>query len=181
MAQKAAKQTARRNASILNRAHLITFGIHTLFIVLRLLIFQSSATRTTYVLYILLSSPSLFIEFWFERIGRPTYNNQGTSAAELRKSGEDLEAKGLTEYMWDVLYWTWGCVAVAALFGDKAWYMWLVIPIYSAWLAYTTFGGMRQGMAGLAGTENGVQPGAQGGSNRQKKLEKRGGQKVQYR
>ncbi|KAI9706475.1 MAG: hypothetical protein M1836_003481 [Candelina mexicana] len=181
MAQKAAKQTARRNTSILNRAHLITLGIHALFIILRLLIFRSSATRTTSLLYIILSSPSLFIEFWFERIGRPTYSNQGSTGAELRKSGEDLEAKGLTEYMWDVLYWTWGCVAAAAMFGDRAWWMWLIIPMYSAWLAYTTFGGMRQGMVGTAKVSDGVQPGAQGGSNRQKKLEKRGGQKVQYR
>ena len=66
--------------------------------------------------------PALIIEFWLERIGRPSYVPQTT---ELRRSGEDLEAKGLTEYMWDVLYWSWGCVAVAAVLGDRAWWLWV--------------------------------------------------------
>lgn len=118
------------------------------------------------------------IEFWLEKIGRPTVGTSG----ELKSSGEDLEARGLTEYLWDVLYWSWGCTGLASLLGDRVWWAWLVIPLYSLWLAYTTFGGMRQVMTGIA---------AQGGvdaddvnaasSNRQKKLEKRGGQKVQYR
>ena len=118
------------------------------------------------------------IEFWLEKIGKPRYARDG----ELKRAGEDLEAKGLTEYLWDVLYWSWGCTALAALFGDRAWWMWATIPLYSAWLAYTTFGGMRQSMAGLAGqtgdtqAANGAPP-----SNRQKKLEKRGGQKMQHR
>jgi hypothetical protein len=110
-----------------------------------------------------------------EKIGRPTAAQNG----ELKKSGEDLEAQGLTEYLWDVLYWSWGCTSTASVFGNKAWWGWAVIPMYSVWLAWTTFGGIRQGMAGLQGggeAENGG-----GTSNRQKKLEKRGGQKVQYR
>jgi len=88
----------------------------------------------------------------------------------------------MTEYMWDVLYWSWGCIAVASVFGDKAWWLWIVIPVYSAWLAYTTFGSVRQGMAGLAGqaTEGGA-VGEGTGSKRQRKMEKRGGQRVQYR
>ena len=104
------------------------------------------------------------------------------SKGELQKSGEDLEAKGLTEYMFDVLYWSWATTFAASLFGDQAWWMWIAIPAYSAWLAYSTFGGMRQGMAGLAGySEAGNSANSDGASNRQKKLEKRGGQKVQYR
>ena len=108
-------------------------------------------------------------------IGRPTIAQNG----ELKKSGEDLEAQGLTEYMWDVLYWSWGCTSVASLFGNRAWWMWIVIPSYSVWLAWTTFGGIRQSMAGpQAGKEvaNESAP-----SKRQAKLDKRGGQKVQYR
>ena len=53
-----------------------------------------------------------------------------------------------------------------------------MVPLYSGWLAFTTFGSVKQGMAGLAG-QSGESTGAV--SNRQKKLEKRGGQKVQYR
>lgn len=73
-------------------------------------------------MYIVLSIPAVAIEFFFERSSRPVYSEDGT---QLKKSGEDLEAKGLTEYMWDVLYWTWGCTAGAALLGDWVWYLYV--------------------------------------------------------
>ena len=126
------------------------------------------------MLYIILSTPALAIEFWLEKIGRPTTAENG----ELKRSGEDLEAKGLTEYLWDVLYWSWGCISLSGFFGDKAWWAWIAVPLYSLWVVYTTLGGMRQTMAGMAGGEtagDGVV------SNRQKKLEKRGGQRTQFR
>lgn len=175
--KKAAKQLAARNGAILNRAHLISLGFNMVFILIRFLLWRSSATRSTFLLYSLLSFPAFVIEFWFERIGRPTYAQSG----ELKRSGEDLEAQGLTEYLWDVLYWTWGCLGLATVLGNLAWWMWMAIPLYSVWLAYTTFGGMRQGMAGMAGAGDQALAGGSGGSNRQKKMEKRGGQRVQYR
>ncbi|KAL8708877.1 MAG: hypothetical protein Q9220_006333 [cf. Caloplaca sp. 1 TL-2023] len=177
MAQKAVKQQAARNTAILKRTHLLSLAIHTCFIILRLLVFRQSCTRRTYLLYGIFSAPSFVIEFWFERMGRPVTGVNG----EVKQPGEDLEAKGLTEYMWDVLYWTWGCILLAVLLGEKAWYAWIVIPIYSAWLGWTTFGSMKQGMAGMSGS-NSAEGMANGStSNRQKKLEKRGGQKMQYR
>ncbi|KAL9599272.1 MAG: hypothetical protein Q9219_003974 [cf. Caloplaca sp. 3 TL-2023] len=177
MAQKAAKQLAARNSSILKRTHLISLAINAFFILLRVIIFRASCTQATYLSYGLLSTPAFAIQFWFERIGRPAFALNG----ELKKSGEDLEAKGLTEYMWDVLYWTWGCTLLSAILGDKAWWGWIIVPLYSIWLAWTTFGGMRQGLAGMAGGGHGEVMANGAGSNRQKKLEKRGGQKMQYR
>ncbi|KAL8653754.1 MAG: hypothetical protein Q9226_003718 [Calogaya cf. arnoldii] len=177
MAQKAAKQQAARNTAILKRTHLISLAITIFFVLLRLLVFRASCTRATYLLYALLSAPAFAIEFWFERTGRPVTASNG----ELKKSGEDLEAKGLTDYMWDILYWTWGCTVTATILGDMAWWGYLVVPLYSVWLAWTTFGGMRKGMAGMAG--GGTSAGTANGaiSNRQNKQEKRGGQKMQYR
>ena len=171
--QKATKQLAARNVAILNRLHLISLFLNSLFIILQFLIFRASVTRNTYLLYLILSAPAFVIEFWFENIGRPKYGQGG----EVKRAGEDLEAKGLTEYMFDVLYWTWGTLAVSAVVGNKGWWLWTVVPVYSIWLAYTTFGSVRQGMAGLSG--QGDEGTAM--SNRQKKMEKRGGQKVQYR
>lgn len=56
------------------------------------------------------------------------------------------------------------------------------MPLYSAWLAYTTFTGARQGLAGMGGAGAGTEGTAAGGqSKRQAKLEKRGGQRMQYR
>jgi hypothetical protein len=83
----------------------------------------------------------------------------------------------MTEYMWDVTYWTYGCVFFAALLGDWAWWLWAIIPAYSIYLAYTTFAGVRQGYTDAAGVP---QP-ASATSKRQQKMEKRGGQKVSYR
>lgn len=90
-----------------------------------------------------------------------------------------MEAKGLTEWLWDVLYWTWGCIAIAAVFGNKAWWAYLAVPVYSAYLAFTTFTGARKSLSGLGGASDGGSVGTQ--SKRQAKMEKKGGQKVQYR
>lgn len=142
------------------------------------MIFRAKYTRNTLILYIVLSAPALGIEYWFETIGRPKYAENG----ELKKSGEDLEAKGLTEFMWDVLYWTWACIAAAALLGNPAWWMYAAVPMYSMWMASTVLLGMRNGMASMGTQDGGNGDGAESGeSKRQKKLEKRGGQKTQYR
>ena len=93
-----------------------------------------------------------------------------------------MGATGLTEYMWDILHWTWGCIGAVCVFGDRAWWLWIVVPLYSVWLAYTTLTGMRSGFAGMGGGDDGSdQATAAGESKRQKKLEKRGGQRTQYR
>lgn len=74
--------------------------------------------------FVLLILPALTIEFWFERVGRPSYT-QTSNGQELHKAGEDLEAKGLTEWMWDVVYYTWGVTVVAALVGNWAWWLYV--------------------------------------------------------
>ena len=177
--QKAAKTTARRNAATLLRTHSITFSLHLAFILLRLIFRFPIRSSPSLKRYILFSLPSLAIEFYLERLGRPTFS---AANGELIKSGEDLEAKGLTEWMWDVVYWSWGNLALVTLMGDWAWWLWAVVPLYSAWLAYSTFAGLRSGMAGMAGAGGDAAAMSVGGeSKRQKKMEKRGGQKVQYR
>ena len=159
----------------MKRTHLISLAINLSYAILRFLVFRASCTRSTYLLYFILSSPAFVIEIWLEQVGRPKIGPNG----EVKKSGEDLEAKGLTEYLWDVLYWSWGCIVVASIFGNGAWWLWGAIPLYSLWLAYTTFGSMRN-MAGMP-RQDGNGANGETMSNRQKKMEKRGGQRVQYR
>lgn len=79
--------------------------------------------------------------------------------------------------MWDVTYWTYICVVFVGLFGDKAWWLWVVVPVYSVYAAWSTWTGMRGALGG--GMEEDVTK-AGGGSKRQAKLEKRG-QRVAYR
>lgn len=110
-------------------------------------------------------------------MSRPTTSETG----EVKRAGEDLEAKGLTEWMWDIIYWTWGNVVLATLAGDWAWWAMLVVPLYSAWLAWGVFSGARGMMGGGAAQQQDPAAAASGQSKRQAKMEKRGGQKVAYR
>jgi hypothetical protein len=150
---------------------MITLSLHSIFLLLHWLFHRPRSL----VPYALLTFPTLAIEFYLERLGRPRYSPQDGS---LKAAGEDLGASGLTEYMWDVLYWTWGCIAAVCILGDRAWWLSIVIPLYSAWLAWTTFSGIKQGFADMGGAADAP---AGPASKRQQKLEKRGGQRVQYR
>ena len=114
--QQALKTQAARNAAILQRTHLIALGVHGFHLLLRF-----TFVRRSFWAYLLLSFPSLLVQFWFERVGRPTYI-EGPNGKELKRAGEDLEAKGLTEWMWDVVYWSWGCIVITTLVGDWAWW-----------------------------------------------------------
>lgn len=72
-------------------------------------------------------------------------------------------------------------MAAAALFGDRAWWGWVAVPGYGVYLVVRMVGGVREGMGmgGIMGKEGeGERPGE---SKRQKKMERRGGQRVQYR
>ena len=82
--------------------------------------------------------------------------------------------------MWDVTYWTYGCIILAAVAGDWAWWAWGVIPVYAVWLAWSTYSGLRGGGGGFVSA--GVpQPGG-ATSKRQAKMERRGEQgRVKYR
>nr|POF22274.1 srp-independent targeting protein 2 like [Quercus suber] len=174
MAQKSAKTLAAKNTASLNRAHLIALGVNVFYLLLRTLFFTRRLTP-----YVLCNAPALLIEFFFERNSRPHYSPNG----DLKRAGEDLEAKGLTEWMWDIVYWSWGNLVVVAVLGDWAWWFYLVVPAYSAWLAFTTYAGVKQGFGGM-GRASGVEgsaSGQAGQSKRQAKMEKRGGQRVAYR
>lgn len=115
--------------------------------------------------------PAIFIEFYLDRLARPSYNTDGS----LRRAGDDLDARGLTEFMWDILYWTWINLILVVIFGNRAWWLYFVIPGYAIYVAVTTASGLKGMLGGIAGAagEGETQ------SNRQRKMEKRG-QKVAY-
>lgn len=172
--QKATKTLAAANTRRLNTTLYLTLSTHTLFWLLRALLYRTTFTRRSLLLYLFLSAPQLLINLYFERLSRPTLAADGS----IKRAGEDLDSPGLTEYMWDVTYWTYGCVVLAGLVGDWAWWGMLVVPVYSAYSLYGVYTGFRG--AGYQDAAGVPQPGpAQ--SKRQAKMEKRGGQKVAYR
>ena len=176
ISQNAHKSLARANAATLTRTHLTTLALHAFFILYRLIFRRGSITK-----YLLLSVPSLLIEFYLERLGRPVYSASG----ELRRPGEDLAAKGITEYAWDIVYVTWICLVLVGVAGEWAWWVALVVPLYGSYLAWGLWrgglAGMMPGMAPPAMGEEAQQQGAQGQSKRQAKMEKRGAQAGQAR
>ncbi|KAK2743034.1 hypothetical protein FQN57_004990 [Myotisia sp. PD_48] len=169
--QKAAKTLAAKNSTFLRTSHITTAVLHAILLVLH---FAFNRPRSL-LAYAILSSPTIVLGLYFEKIGRPRYKD-----TSLQSPGEDLDAPGLTEYFRDVLYWSWGCMAAACIFGDYAWWFWVAVPVYSVWLGYSTFMGVRKGFTGMDADAAEQAPAAES-SKRQKKMEKRGGQKVVYR
>lgn len=89
--------------------------------------------------YILLSLPALLVEAYLDVLSRPTYHPNG----ELRKAGEDLDAKGLTEFMWDILYWTWINLILVVILGNRGWWLYLVVPGYAVYAAAGAVSGVK--------------------------------------
>lgn len=170
MAKQAAKQLTVRNTARLKQTHLITLGIHAAFLLFAFLIRRSLTLKR----YILLSIPGLLIEAYLHILATPSYGPDGN----IRSAGSDLSEKGLTEFMWDIVYWTWINLIAVMVLGNWAWWLYLVVPGYAVYAAVSTASGIKGMFSGMAGA------GAEGGemqSKRQAKMEKRGGQKVAHR
>ncbi|KAL1842393.1 hypothetical protein VTJ49DRAFT_5352 [Mycothermus thermophilus] len=151
MAQKARKDRAKSNASALTNLHLGSIVVNGFFLLSHFLFRARSLP-----LWFALSLPSFVCQAILEKTGRPSYD---PTTKALKSAGEDLAAPGLTEYMWDVVWVTWAAAVLAALFGNGAWFLWLVVPAFGAYKAFGMMGAARQ-MAGLAGANAGApQPG----------------------
>ena len=174
MAKSAAKQLATRNTARLNQTHLITLGLHAFFLLARFTFRRSLSLYR----YTFLCLPAIAIEVALHTFASPKYDAEGN----LRSAGSDLSEKGLTEFMWDVVYWTWINMAIVVLVGNIGWWLYLVVPGYALYAIATTVGGLK-GMLGGMGAAGGADAdgGAGGQSKRQQKMEKRGGQRVAYR
>lgn len=147
MAQKAKKDRAKSNAQALNNLHIGAAVANGLFLAWALL-FRSRSL----VVYALLSLPSFICQFALEKAGRPKFD---AATGALKSAGEDLSAQGLTEYMWDVVWITWGCQVLVMLFGNWLWLLWAVVPAYGGYKGYGLLGMAKQlsGMQKMQGME----------------------------
>ncbi|KAJ4012232.1 hypothetical protein NW752_004626 [Fusarium irregulare] len=146
MAQKAKKDRAKSNAAALNNLHIGSLIINVLFLLAHFLFRNRSLW-----LYVLLSVPALICEYVLEVSGRPKYD---PNTKALRTAGEDLSSPGLTEYMFDVIWVTWAAVVLVVLFGNKAWFLWLVLPAYGLYLGSGLLGMGKQKMAEFQGASD---------------------------
>ncbi|PFH61027.1 hypothetical protein XA68_18392 [Ophiocordyceps unilateralis] len=150
MAQKAKKDLARNNAAALNRLHLISLLANGFFLLSHLFL-----RRRSLLAYGLLSLPALVCQYVLEISGRPKYD---AVSGALKSSGQDLAARGLTEYMFDVVWVTWVCCAAVVLAGNWAWLLWAVIPAYGIYLGAGLVGMGRQQLAGMHSAQGAVPP-----------------------
>lgn len=143
MAQKAKKDRAKSNAAALNNLHVGTAAVHALFLAFHFLLDSRSLLT-----YGLLSAPSFACEYVLESSGRPKYD---AATGALKTAGEDLDAQGLTEYMFDVIWVTWGSLICVMLFGNWGWLLWTVVPAYGLYLGSGLLGMGKQKMAQMQG------------------------------
>lgn len=143
MAQKAKKDRAKSNTAALNDLHAGALIINFAFLAWHFVISPRSLW-----LYGLLSIPAFICQYVLEISGRPKYDNV-TKA--LKSSGEDLAAKGLTEYMFDVVWVTWASAVAVILLGNKGWLLWLTLPAYGLYLGSSLLGMGKQKMAEMQG------------------------------
>jgi hypothetical protein len=174
MAKSAAKALATRNAARLRQTHLTTLALHTLFLLLSLTLRRSLSLKR----YILFSLPALLIETYLHILAQPSHAADGT----IRSGGSDLADKGLTEFMWDVVYWTWINLVIVVVVGNWGWWLYAAVPAYAVYCVV----GAARGVRGLLSGGGGAGADGEGGmggasSKRQAKMEKRGGQRVAYR
>ncbi|KXJ97478.1 hypothetical protein Micbo1qcDRAFT_8111 [Microdochium bolleyi] len=160
MAQKARKDRAKANAAALTNLHIGSLVVNVFFILFHFL-FRKRSLLT----YGLLSVPSFICQYILESTGRPRYDAE---TKQLRTAGEDLAAPGLTEYMFDIVWVTWACTVLVIPFGNWAWLLWAVVPIYGASKGYSLFGAAR-GMAGMQQQPGEAAAAPQAGNRRQRR------------
>lgn len=145
MAQKAKKDRAKSNTESLTTLHLTTALLHILYHAFRL------HTTRRLLPYLILSIPSFIAQFILERTGRPTYD---PTTKALKSAGEDLNAEGLTEYLFDVVWVTWGVLGLVIVAGDWGWWAWAIVPVFGVWKGWGLLG-MARGMMGGNGLKGG--------------------------
>ncbi|KAK4231559.1 hypothetical protein QBC38DRAFT_225540 [Podospora fimiseda] len=160
MAQKARKDRAKANEAALKNLHLGSLIVNGLFLLLNF-VFRSRSLLTWFIL----SIPSFICQFTLEKTGRPTYD---PNTKALKSSGEDLSSAGLTDFMFDIIWVTWGAAILAALFGNWAWFLWSVVPAYGLYKGYSMFGAARN-LAGLAGAGAGGEGAVPAGNRKQRR------------
>ncbi|KAK4686355.1 hypothetical protein P7C73_g3765, partial [Tremellales sp. Uapishka_1] len=137
MANASSKRIASSNETALKNLQLGLIVVNLLYPLLRLLLslVTSRSFLSTFfpsTLYVLSTGATVFIWRWFVLLGTPKRDINGNV-----KSGEDLGGKGIIELAWDFIYMTWICTIGSALFGNWMWWLFLLVPGFGAYKAFT--------------------------------------------
>jgi len=91
-------------------------------------------------MYLLTAGLAGWLQFQLESVGRPKYDGRGA----LISAGSDLGQAGLTEYMFDVVYLTWGIQLLVAFTTTHAWWLYLIVTSPPLGLTDGRYLGMRR-------------------------------------
>lgn len=162
MGKKSQKSRSRRNTLTLNKLHLSSIAINSVFLLWRFLPFTKSRSITA---YLILSIPAFVAEYVLERTGRPVVVD-----GVVKTGGQDLDAQGLTEYLFDVVWVTWACLVAVLVVGNWGWLIWAVIPAFAAVKGYSLLGMARGMMAGAGGAAVEGQEAPVAGNRKQRRM-----------
>ncbi|SCU90987.1 LANO_0D10440g1_1 [Lachancea nothofagi CBS 11611] len=166
MAGKSSKKQAHANVQVLKQLYTISGSVLGL-LLLRLLF----SSKKRWIWIILFHAPAAGCVYMLEKNGRPTYD----SAGHVVREGMDLNQKGLTEWMFDIVYLTLFADSGVVVFNTmKFWYIMLLVPVYLGYkikgIAGPMLGGMNNAKAPSASSTNSTSAAAK--SKRQAKREK---------
>ncbi|KAI9312813.1 hypothetical protein BX666DRAFT_2030695 [Dichotomocladium elegans] len=165
-ANSSAKKQAISNTRILDNLRKGFAVVHLSFLIWRAGYHWATFTTSQMILYVLTSGLSIFLYSTLESSGRPRYDATGT----LISAGDDMNAEGLTAYMFDIIYVTWFTQVMVAFVSSKFWYTYLVIPAYASY----KLGPMAWSFLRRSSAASRDAPPEAAKSKRQQKMEKRG-------
>ncbi|KAK9479203.1 DUF788-domain-containing protein [Lipomyces japonicus] len=174
MAKASAKKQTQANIQALKNLHLASLIINFFYLISFLFLHRPQQIKP----FLIFSLPAWILEYQLEKIGRPKFFN-----GQLISPGSDLNQQGLTEYLFDVIYVTWGCDLLAILIGKSwVWSLYLVIPSYGSYAVYTGFiQPLLKQQAALSGGSGRQQVGDEDGSSSAlSKKDKKKKEKVKY-
>ncbi|GMM38463.1 Snd2 protein [Saccharomycopsis crataegensis] len=130
MAGASQKKIAASNKKILKEIHLISCSILAISAV-AVFAFHRPASVKPFVIF---NIPLLVCQAILESTGRPKYGPEGS---KLSGTVADLRQEGLTEYMFDIIYFTGIEDILMILCGsNKVWWLYIAIPAFAIYKSF---------------------------------------------
>jgi len=150
--------------------------INGFYVLWRGLLFWKTFTFSTLLAYAATSGLTFYLYKVLKAAGTPQYNSDGS----ILSGGDDLNAEGLTAYMFDIIYITWFVHITTAVISSKFWYTYIVIPVYAVFKLWPF---VAPYLKSSGSNEEEKESAGPAKSKRQAKLEERAkkGQNVKYR
>ncbi|KAI9366301.1 hypothetical protein BD770DRAFT_405604 [Pilaira anomala] len=123
MANASSKKIAAANKQTLANLQKGFLSVNTIYFLWRIVYHWSSFTFSQFFLYVTTGGLTFLFYRLLNSSGTPTFGADNT----LISSGEDLNAEGLTAYMFDIIYVTWFVHITTAFISNKFWLAYLVV------------------------------------------------------